>query len=267
MRLRGEKVEVEERRRWRGIEVASVLKMFKQQKPHSSRQQKTVNQDLNKNIPAIFPLITPSTIVQPNHKENNKILTMIATQKKQLSHPDLPIQVELVQKEEKFWSKAPTIKTSPAHHFLGPNYTAGGGEARYLLPTSSGGNPSGGLLLRQQGEARLRGGEATRQEGEAELRGEERQLRRFEGRVRVLSTSSNSQHRMKRSNRANRTHSTCSFTSTKRRRRRRGRSFAEGGRSGGVMERRSSQYCSPPPPSVSPLRPTYPYKTLYPGII
>ena len=43
MRLRGEKVEkVEERRRWRGIEVASVLKMFKQQKPHA-RHQKTVH--------------------------------------------------------------------------------------------------------------------------------------------------------------------------------------------------------------------------------
>ena len=263
MRLRGEKVEVEERRRWRGIEVASVLKMFKQQKPHA-RHQKTVNQDLNKNIPAISSLITPS-IVQPNHKENNKILTILATEKKQLSHSDLPKQADMLQKGEELWSRAP-IKTSPAHLFLGPTYTGVAGNTRHLLPTSSGGNLSGGLLLRQQGEARLKR-EATRQQGEAELRGEERQLRRFEGRVRVLSTSY-SQHRLKRSSRTNnRSNSTCSFTSTKRRRRRRGRSFAGGGGGGGAVERRSGQYCAPPPPTVSPLRPTYPYKTLYPGII
>ena len=189
---------------------------------------------------------------------------MIAAQNKHLSHPDLPIQVELLQKEEKFLSRAP-IKTSPAHLFSGPTYSGAAGKTRYLLPTSSGGNhPSGGLLLRQQGEARLRGEARSLQEGEAELRGEERQLRRFEGRVRVLSTSNHSQHKMKRSSRANRSNSTCSFTSTKRRRRRRGRSFAEGG---GLVERRSGQYCTLPPPTVSPLRPAYPYKTLYPGII
>ena len=261
MRLRGEKVE--ERRRWKGIEVASVLKMFKQQKPHV-RHQKTVNQDLNKNIPAISSLITPSSTVQPIHKENNKMLTMIATQEKQLSHPNLPIKVELLQKEGTLCSRAP-IKTSPAHLFSGPTYTRGVGKTGYLLPTSSKGNPSGGLFLRQQGESRLRV-EATGHQVEAELRGEERQLRRFEGRVRVLSTSY-SQHRLKRNNRTNRSNSTCSFTSTKRRRRRRGRSFAEGGGGGGAVERRSGQYCTLPPPTVSPLRPAYPYKTLYPGII
>ena len=251
MRLRGEKVE--ERRRWKGIEVTSVLKMFKQQKP-----QRPVNQDLNQNIPAI--LITPATVPQSNRIETNKMLTMIATQKKHLSHIDLPTQVK---NEEKFWPKAP-IKTSPAHCFAGPTYTGGGGEgARHLLPTR--GNPSsGGFLLRQQGEAKLRQGEATGQQCEAELRGEERHLRRFEGRVRVLSTSSSShnQNRMRRS-RTSRTSSTCSFTSTKRRRRRRGRSFAEGG----GLERRMGQHCAPPPPVVSPLRPTYTYKTLYPGMI
>ena len=263
MRLRGEKVE--ERRRWKGIEVTSVLKMFKQQKP-----QRPVNQDLNQNIPAI--LITPATVPQSNRIESNKMLTMIATQKKHLSHIDLPTQVK---NEEKFWPKA-LIKTSPAHFFAGPTYTGGGGGgggegARHLLPTR--GNPSsGGFLLRQQGEAKLRQGEATGQQCEAELRGEERHLRRFEGRVRVLSTSSSShnQNRMRRS-RTSRTSSTCSFTSTKRRRRRRGRSFGEGGGGGGggggVVERRRSQYCAPPSPSVSPLRPNYQYKTLYPGII
>ena len=36
MRMRGEEVE-EEKRKWKGIEVTSVLKMFKQQKPQKKR--------------------------------------------------------------------------------------------------------------------------------------------------------------------------------------------------------------------------------------
>ena len=237
MRMRGEEVE-EEKRKWKGIEVTSVLKMFKQQKPQK-RVHQPIHHDLNKNIPR-----KPN----PNENQTNTILTGGAPTKV-LCHPNLKTRCPVMSQfilphapQQKIWPKVvakPHIKTSPCNILPG-------GETRYLLPSSI--DSTRGLLMRQQGEAKLKL--------------EERQLRRFEGRVRVLSTSY-SHHRLRRTSRLNTTSSTCSFSSTKRRRRRRGRSFAEGG----GLERRMSQQCAPPPPVVSPLRPTYTYKTLYPGMI
>ena len=151
------------------------------------------------------------------------------------------------------------IKTSP--NMLFPTHIGGGRACNF--PLRSG----------RSVETSLRGGEELKVGGE-------RHLRRFEGRVRVLSTSSHSSHRLRRtsktsrtsrSSRMSRTSSICSSSTTssrRRRRRRPGRSHVNERRTpGGLMVERRSQHCLTPPSTVSPIYTAFPYKTLYPGII
>ena len=260
-KLRGEKVEDE--KKWKGIDVVSLLKMFKQQKAQKMAH-KTLHQDLKTNAEETF-----ARTIQPRTRPL-RIGTQVSAQhttpscdtnrKRDYVMP----QGGLLQPTEQKWPPL-MIKTSP--NMLFPTHVEGGRACNF--PTRSG----------RSVETSLRGGDELKVGGE-------RHLRRFEGRVRVLSMSNHGSQRLRRMSKTSwtsrssrisrtsgmsRTSSICSSSTTssrRRRRRRAGRSHVTERRSpgGGMVERRS-QHCLTPPPTVSPIYTAFPYKTLYPGII
>ena len=254
-KLRGEKIE--EEKKWKGIEVVSLLKMFKQQKAQKMAH-KTLHQDLNKNAQETIHNRT----IQPRTR-HLRIGTQVSAQRTPSCDTNRKCEYGippggLLQPTEQKWPPL-MIKTSP--NMLFPTHVGGGRACNF--PIRSG----------RSVETYLRGGEELKVEGE-------RHLRRFEGRVRVLSTSSHSSHRLRRTSKTSRmsrtsgmsrTSSICSSSTTssrRRRRRRPGRSHVNERRTpGGLMVERRSQHCLTPPPTVSPIYTAFPYKTLYPGII
>ena len=253
-KLRGEKVE--EEKKWKGIEVVSLLKMFKQQKAQQKIAHKPLHQDLNTHAQETF-----ARTIQPRTRPL-RIEAQVSAQRTPSYDTNrkreyvLP-QGGLLQPTEQKWTPL-MIKTSP--NMLFPTHVEGGRACNF--PLRSG----------RSVETSLRGGDELKVEGE-------RHLRRFEGRVRVLSTSSHSSHRLRRTSKTSRmsrtsgmsrTSSICSSSTTssrRRRRRRAGRSHVNERTRVGMVERGRSQHCQTTPPTVSPIYTAFPYKTLYPGII